>query len=216
MSRLSYVGHPLTILTEQHRFVPRTRRLVLDTFYDSLLIDNISVRERPLPLAFREAMKSTYKRDRNVLLINFVDRTTRPDSLKSRFDESRVVLVMSLVRDLLKNPAFTPADITILAAYTAQFNLYRRAVVQLQGEVKEKREALRVEIFDGFQGKESSICSINTAATATVGFLAEADRINVALSCARDGLVVITDSDRLGQEKGNNESICTRFFQVHK
>ena len=91
----------------------------------------------------------------------------------------------------LCNAGVSPRDIAVIAPYAAQVRWLRHHA---------KHEMLEVDTVDGFQGREKEaviICTVRSNNRGEIGFLADARRMNVALTRARRKLIVIGDSATL-------------------
>ena len=107
-------------------------------------------------------------------------------------------------------------DVGIVAGYSAQVRsiaelLGRRGIPALagwraRGEAPAAGDAAqRVEVasVDGFQGREKDVVVISTVrsnAEGAVGFLSDARRLNVALTRAKRGVIVVGDASTLCQD----------------
>ncbi len=85
-----------------------------------------------------------------------------------------------------------PADIAVIAPYAAQVRWLRDEL---------HIPTIEVDTVDGFQGREKEavvISLVRSNRTGEIGFLADARRMNVALTRARKKLIVVGDSATLG------------------
>lgn len=108
-----------------------------------------------------------------------------PDG-ESRRNPSEAELVTAKVREL-QAAGVDSADIGVITPYAAQVRLLR---AQLGDDVE-------VNSVDGFQGREKEaivISLVRANPAGEVGFLAEARRLNVALTRARRKLIIVGDS----------------------
>jgi superfamily I DNA and/or RNA helicase len=107
------------------------------------------------------------------------------------------------IRDILSRLQFArkagqvpgPMEILIIAPYSAQVNDINRQI----GGVASQLEGVRIEVnsIDAVQGREADLVIFSTVRSnenSRVGFLDSDKRINVALSRARKGLIIVGDS----------------------
>jgi ATP-dependent RNA/DNA helicase IGHMBP2 len=103
-------------------------------------------------------------------------------------DEAR--LIARQVRALLDS-GLPPADIAVIAPYSAQVRLMREQLPVA---------GLEIDSVDGFQGREKEavvISLVRSNVEGEIGFLADVRRMNVALTRARRKLIVVGDSATL-------------------
>lgn len=115
-----------------------------------------------------------------------------PDGL-SRLNPREGQVVLDQVNTLCEL-GVSPRDIAVIAPYAAQVRWLRQHADQ---------ELLEVDTVDGFQGREKEVVVISTVRCNTrgeVGFLADARRMNVALTRARRKLIVVGDSATLATD----------------
>ena len=115
-----------------------------------------------------------------------------PDGL-SRLNPREGQVVLDQVNTLCE-AGVSPRDIAVIAPYAAQVRWLRQHADQ---------ELLEVDTVDGFQGREKEVVIISTVRCNTrgeVGFLADARRMNVALTRARRKLIVVGDSATLATD----------------
>jgi serine/threonine protein kinase len=107
------------------------------------------------------------------------------------------------IRDLLSRLSFArkagqasgPLDILIIAPYSAQVNDINRQISGMVSQI----EGIRIEVnsIDAVQGREADLVIFSTVRSnenSKVGFLDSDKRVNVALSRARKGLILVGDS----------------------
>jgi superfamily I DNA and/or RNA helicase len=108
-----------------------------------------------------------------------------------------------VIRHVAETLAFTASkrkgaeyDIAIIAGYQAQ-------VKAIENAIRDQRMAwsglrIRVNTVDAFQGSEADVCIYSVVRSndrGEIGFLREPPRLNVALSRARDLLIIVGDHD---------------------
>ncbi|KVR24052.1 hypothetical protein WK15_20550 [Burkholderia ubonensis] len=98
-----------------------------------------------------------------------------------------------------------PIEVAVIAAYSAQVTLLRDTIAQQIGQ----HDGFTVEVntVDAFQGREADICLYSVTRSNDedkIGFQREKERLNVALSRARDALVIIGDAKFCHRVKGQN------------
>ncbi|MFO1066040.1 MAG: C-terminal helicase domain-containing protein, partial [Pirellulales bacterium] len=116
-----------------------------------------------------------------------------PDG-ESRRNPGECKLVLHLIEQLVA-AGLHPLDIAVIAPYAAQVRLIRE---------RSTFAGLEIDTVDGFQGREKEaviISLVRSNTTGEIGFLADARRMNVALTRAKRKLIVIGDSATLGGNK---------------
>jgi len=112
-------------------------------------------------------------------------------SSRSNMDEAAVVL--QVVKDLLLPGDLDVQDIGVISPYAGQVRLIR----EMLGE---DLQSLEIKSVDGYQGREKEVIVLSTVRSnedGVVGFLSNFRRLNVALTRARRGLIVIGDDRTL-------------------
>ena len=92
--------------------------------------------------------------------------------------------------------------IGIITPYREQVRHIRKLIAE-DPEWAEYESYIKVDSIDGFQGNERTVIYISLVrsnATGEIGFLTDYRRMNVALTRAREKLIVIGDSATLGQD----------------
>ncbi len=119
----------------------------------------------------------------------------------SRFNPMEAELVVKKVNALIES-GLSPSMIAVISPYSAQVRLLRE-MIYAQGAVSTAEDGgssgqeIEIDSVDGFQGREKEaviISLVRSNREGEVGFLADARRMNVALTRARRKLIVIGDS----------------------
>ncbi|KAL1627487.1 hypothetical protein SLS54_002412 [Diplodia seriata] len=210
MRRLGRAGYRTVQLTEQHRFHSDVCDLISPLFYENALTTAPSVAARPENAAFAAWAKSMFRISTNVLYVNTMESIAVRNSAGSSYNIANLHVGMGLVQSLLDH-GFNPQDIGIICAYQAQWNLYGKALGQLQAERQSADiRAIRREKIDGFQGDEVCVEILDLTATSNPGFLREDSRVNTALTRARAGLVIILNHRGLSTNSGYQGTLLQR------
>ena len=101
-------------------------------------------------------------------------------------------IVVKIVNDLLAPGDLQPEDIGIISPYAGQVRLIKDMIGEIEG--------LEIKSVDGYQGREKEIIvlsSVRANEQGKVGFLSDFRRLNVALTRAKRGLIVVGDDRTL-------------------
>ncbi|KAI9789412.1 MAG: ATP-dependent helicase NAM7 [Peltula sp. TS41687] len=172
--RLKSLGHPSVMFREQHRMVPGLAAGPSKIFYEGRLINTLStsMNNRPIANQVTHWLKS-----------NGWGKAKQPR-----------VLHLALVESLTKH-GVSPADVVILSPYKAQYNRYREALTVMERDTPDAGyDKLRVRVIDGFQGDEAPVVFLDLTISERLGFVGDKRRLNVALTRAQDGLVLVADA----------------------
>lgn len=176
------------MLTIQHRMVAPIGDLVSECFYESQLksartdVDKNLSKVLPKPVTWLTTTK----------LPNFCEQ-----SANSSFDNAcEVKVIVQLLKQLnqMAEEAEKKYSVAVLTGYSAQLKLLNRNLASLLNNW----QALTVECntVDAFQGREADIAVYSVTRSnkeGKVGFLRDAERLNVALSRGKVGLVIVGD-----------------------
>ena len=116
---------------------------------------------------------------------------------KKNDDEARFIklLVTMLIQANSNESSKTirTKDIGILAAYAAQ----RDEIWKQMESTPFIEEGLQIETVDGYQGSEKGLIVFSATRSEDIGFLAQRGRINVSLTRAKRGLIVVGSKKNL-------------------
>jgi len=189
------------LLTVQHRMHEALMAFPSERFYDNKLVAHESVADRTLASAIAadglDARVSLPSRVLDVIDTAGAgfDELRAADSSIENAGEARVACL--LVEDLLAL-GLRPTDIGVITPYAAQSAALRRALDDVAGGAD-----IEVDSVDGFQGREKRVIIVSATrsnADGAVGFLADVRRLNVAITRAKEKLVVIGDSATLSAD----------------
>ena len=99
--------------------------------------------------------------------------------------------------DILEAGEITKKDIGIITPYAGQVRAIRNSM-------SEKLDDVEVKTVDGYQGREKEVIIFSCVRSNTeqnIGFLSEMRRLNVALTRAKRGLIVVGDPATLRSDK---------------
>ena len=186
--RLLSNGIPAHMLTTQYRMHPTIREFPSSRFYDNRLEDGCSSSERPPAAGFLWP-----DWDKPVAFVPVHGSEMEEESGSSRSNMDEAAVVVQVVNDLLLPGDLSPEDIGVISPYAGQVRLIRSMI-------EDTIEGLEVKSVDGYQGREKEIIVLSTVRAnenGKVGFLSNYRRLNVALTRAKRGLIVIGDDRTL-------------------
>ena len=118
----------------------------------------------------------------------------------SKYNDYFACLVSRLLPSLLRR--CKDATVAILTGYREQGGNYLRMLGNMKKAKLEHVDKLSVDTFDGGQGRQSDFVIVDLSANRGVGFLTDSRRLNVALTRARNGLLVVCDTKKILAARG--------------
>jgi len=206
-NRLCRQGVQPAMLDTQYRMHPAIADFPSGAFYNSLLKSGVRHADR-LPTGYWEWPSQASP-------VCFVDAKDGWDSSWEEGHEvtnaEEVRLVLLTLKKLLRDPNLSVMaedgtyPVGIITPYAAQTELIK-SELEKAGLVDATRKPLvETNSVDGFQGREKDIIifsAVRSNDSGTVGFLHDWRRINVMLTRAKRGLIII----------GNRETLKTDYF----
>ena len=216
------------MLNTQHRMHPSLSRFPNDEFYDGRLEDAEVVATLP-------PVRSSYINEAKYL--SFVNHKGRESVTQSKSLENNRegAIVVRIIADILcKNEDIRGAEIGIITPYLGQKellwkslqdpssylrSLLAREVARLGGSKSRLTEIDDIEIhtIDGFEGREKKVVVFSLVRANSFkywGFLTEEKRWNVALTRAKNALVIVGNQSMLeraptqGEGEGQDGDSC--------
>ena len=195
-------------LTEQHRMRGEIGRLVSRCFYDDNLSEGASTADREI------ADLAVAGLDREVAWLDPYSGTdksyeerTRGTSYENAREAQAIVALLKRIQFALTRSGRPPASwptIGVISGYAPQVTLIRN-------EIRKERDLDRLTIdcasVHAFQGREVDICIYSVTrknSRGQIGMLSDWRHLNVALSRARDYLVIVGDLEFCRTVKGPN------------
>ncbi|MEJ6563114.1 MAG: AAA domain-containing protein [Euryarchaeota archaeon] len=197
--RLTECGVDTHMLTTQYRMHPTIREYPSARFYDDRLDDGCTPAERPPAAGF---LWPDWDHPVAFVPVEGSEIVDDEGSSKSNLDEAAKVL--SIVSGLLSAGDLTPADIGVITPYRGQVSLLNDLFEQAGGREEHGPFAgLEIKSVDGYQGREKEIIvfsAVRANDQGEVGFLRDQRRLNVAITRARRGLIVLGHPKTLRQD----------------
>lgn len=188
--RLIACGLVSTMLTTQYRMHPIMREFPSARFYDNRLEDGCTPEQRPPPAGF---LWPDWDRPMAFVPVSGVEETDEEGKSRSNRDEA--ALVLTIVNDLLMAGDVEPEDIGVVTPYNGQVRALTNLFDQAGGrEPGQPYAGLEIKSVDGYQGREKDVIVFSTVRAndeGEVGFLADYRRLNVAITRAKRGLVIL-------------------------
>lgn len=123
-------------------------------------------------------------------------------------NEAEAVRVVALIREIMKKGSpedpFSPKSIGVVTPYSGQVQLIKN-LISTDPEISamtlsNPKATIEVKSVDGYQGRERDVIifsAVRSNRRANIGFLTDWRRLNVALTRARQALLVVGDVETL-------------------
>ena len=188
--RLTECGLETHMLTTQYRMHPTIREYPSARFYDDRLDDGCTPADRPPAAGF---LWPDWDHPVAFVPIEGSELVDDEGGSKSNLDEAAKVI--SIVNTLLSAGDLSPSDIGVITPYSGQVRLLVDLFEQAGGrDENEPYAGLEIKSVDGYQGREKEIIVFSAVRAndhGEVGFLSDRRRLNVAITRAKRGLIVL-------------------------
>lgn len=187
--RLVKAGVEPCLLDTQYRMHPAISQFPSDCFYGGNIADGITARDRPDPKGV------DWPRPGFPVMFIPSHGQERSDGT-SKTNSAEVEIVADVVSRLLAG-GLKMSDIGIVTGYGSQVRLIR-------SRLGHDRREVECQSVDGFQGREKAaiiFSAVRSNHGGNVGFLADWCRTNVAVTRAKNGLIVIGNEATLRSDK---------------
>lgn len=192
----SLPGSSVHTLTQQYRMHPTIGNLISEVFYDGALSSN--------PRALDPIMKQQFGSAVAWLHVAAKGAQQRVGLSYANRAEAKMIAeniqAINGYAEILGLEA--PVEIAVLSGYSAQVRVLQEVVSNANSRAQRVR--VRFATIDSFQGQEADLCFVSMTRSnpeGDIGFLASRERLNVALSRARNGLVIVGDRSMLKRAK---------------
>ena len=212
MGRLLAQNFPCCTLSVQSRMVPGIEDIANRLTYSYYLTtgERAMLKNRPEAKWFQDHAYKEWSTIGSVALLNMskgylnkVDLTTTG----SRFNIYYVIVMVNVIVNLMRAEGSPKhATIGVITGYEAQRTLLLNAVSNMQRDPSMATlnvDRIKVHTIDSAQGKEFDFVFVDILVQDKVGFMKEARRMNVALTRARNGLVILATLDCIEKVEGS-------------
>ena len=186
--RMVEMGVEPYLLTKQYRMHPAISKFPNDQFYNGRLEDGVSAANRAAPAGL---LWPDWDNPVAFLPVKGGELVS-PDGT-SRENPTEVSWIIRLLDDFLDAGELEKGDIGVITPYAGQVRAIRHSM-------REDLDDIEVRSVDGYQGREKEVIIFSCVRSnddGNIGFLSDPRRLNVALTRAKRGLIVIGDPDTL-------------------
>ncbi|KAI9652701.1 MAG: hypothetical protein M1829_001484 [Trizodia sp. TS-e1964] len=233
--RLVLAGYPHTTLSKQHRMCPEISSLVRRLTYPSLR-DADKTMNRPPVRGIRDRVVFFNHTFPEVDAEELADRRD-VESKTSKSNLFEVDLVLKCIR-YLGQQGYGTDKLVILTPYLGQLRLLRdqlmvtndpvlndldsfdlvKAGLLSEAGANINKQPIKISTIDNYQGEESPlviVSMVRSNAEGDIGFMFSPERLNVMLSRARDGLIMIGNMETFLKSR-NADRAWTPFLHFMK
>mmetsp|Transcript_25240 Transcript_25240/g.37175 ORF Transcript_25240/g.37175 Transcript_25240/m.37175 type:complete len:890 (+) Transcript_25240:452-3121(+) len=212
------------LLSVQYRMHPSISAFASAVFYDGLLSTPAFLANHRL---FPEALNTFLPANDASLCVRFVNVGGRNNERRGDFsrqqasgssylgentsysNKAEAVQILELLNELFRKckseKCYAPASIGIVTPYAAQVTLIKNTLTndpEFRSYMKDMSTIIEIKSVDAYQGRERDLIifsAVRSNRAGKVGFLTDWRRMNVALTRAKSGLVVVGDMGTLQQ-----------------
>jgi regulator of nonsense transcripts 1 len=191
MLRLLKNGFKPTLLKTQYRMHPAIAKFASDEFYRGLVrdgVDNANPAEKWIPWPNRECP---------IMFWNVQGDEEFSGGVKSMCNREEAKAVFALLTRV-EQAGVEGKDVAVVTPYLGQVEYILDTLEATEILGKDFAEAIEVNTVDAFQGREKEFvifCCVRANPEKEIGFLNDNRRMNVALTRARKGLVIIGNAN---------------------
>jgi hypothetical protein len=195
-TRLVTQGVRPVLLDTQYRMNPFLCEFASAAFYNGRLQNGVSHLHRKPPKGFPWPQQQM-----PVAFFN-VERAEEKREGASYINIVEAEKVIWALQEVCRSGEIEPDTVGIVTPYKGQVN-YIKGVIKSRPSLEKFRYGLEVESVDGFQGQEKEViifCSVRNNKEHKVGFLSDWRRLNVMLTRARRGNIIIGSKSILNSD----------------
>ncbi len=198
--RLIDAGIKPFMLRTQYRMHPIISEFPSARFYENKLENGVTEKERLAPAGF---LWPDWDKPVAFVPIEGKEMTDAEGASKSNRDEAAALV--EVVRLLLEGGELNAKDIGVITPYNGQVRLISDMFEQMGGRDEGGLfKGLEVKSVDGYQGREKEVIVFSTVRAndnQEVGFLSDWRRLNVAITRAKRGLIILGNISTLRNDK---------------
>ena len=208
---LKLYPHLFTMLTIQYRMHPEIVKFPSEQFYDNKIENrNNLINERILSEEINKGIGWPIK-NIPLLFLHVKGEEKIISGSKSKYNEEEANIIVQYIVKLLKL-GIKLNDIGVITPYIAQIE---RIKSLLKMKKIEHMNNLKISSVDGFQGGEKKfiiLSNVRSNKENNIGFLKDFRRLNVSITRAIFGMIIIGNAECLYQE----ESVWKNFINYYQ
>ncbi|KAI0107176.1 P-loop containing nucleoside triphosphate hydrolase protein [Nemania sp. FL0031] len=235
--RLILRGYPHQALLQQHRMRPELANFVRELTYPNL-VDAAGTKNRPNIKGLQDNvifLNHTHSEEQMNNVRDWKDGAS-PSTKRNAYE---IYMAIKCLRYLSQQDIDTPTEkIVILTPYLGQLHLLRdelskdndpvlndldshdlvRAGLMPSATARANKPKVKISTIDNFQGDESEIVIISLTRSndnGDIGFMYSPERLNVLLSRARNGLILIGNAETFMKSKKGGQ-LWKKFIDMLK
>ncbi|KAL1846947.1 hypothetical protein Plec18170_008915 [Paecilomyces lecythidis] len=210
--RLLQCGFPLKTLNVQHRMHSQLASFPSQFTYSGRLLTPKSIDSRQIRPALREGLKTWIEKvfkdpvsnsDLHLIALDVQDGDAHTEHRSSsRFNIANITVVINLLSHLFDSGALgSDSDLTIITPYAEQRSRYIKELVSLATKKGSRwADMVKVATIDSMQGHECECVILDWVVSSansvgSLGFTMDDNRCNVALTRAKQCLIVVGRGD---------------------
>ncbi|KAI0085776.1 P-loop containing nucleoside triphosphate hydrolase protein [Irpex rosettiformis] len=233
--RLVLREYPHQTLSKQHRMRPEIANLVRQLTYPDL-VDADKTKNRPDIRGLQDNIiffTHAHPEDENERLANSGEGGAK-SSKQNKFEVNMVLKVLRY----LGQQGYGTEKVVILTPYLGQLHCLQRALredndpilndldsaelvrfgLMSSGAAKLAKKPIRLATIDNYQGEESDIVIVSLTRSnpnRDIGFMFSPERVNVLLSRARDGLIMVGNAETFSNARNPaGKALWTKVFTL--
>ena len=192
MSRLENLGIDEVTLGIQYRMSPSLLEHPSKYFYNGLVsCATENMKEDALPSGF------PWPNSLPLAFIHSGENNEFPHNFGGRSNPIETNIIMTIISSLIDHGDINAKDIAVITPYSKQVQAIRIELSNLQSLKQLKQvHQIKVGTVDSFQGQETDLVifsAVRSNEIKDLGFLRDSRRLNVAITRAKKGLILIGD-----------------------
>ena len=206
--RMERLGVKVSLLDLQYRMHPQIAAFPSLQFYGGKVGSVPTPQDRPVVPGLTWPSS-----DIPIAFVEISGLETREPDGNSLYNKEEAKIAIGIVKKLLKSGGLAgPGDIGVISPYAAQV---RRLQEEYDVIGKPKRNnldlteedlmnELEIRSVDGFQGREKEVivlCTVRNNSSSGIGFVADPRRLNVGITRAKRGLIVLGNRKTLSKNE---------------
>lgn len=208
--RQQRLGAKVYFLSMSHRF-PKDICNLTNLSYDNQLTTDVQLADRPISSIAQEVFKKYFNVNSYVLMLDVVGSRDGYGLRSSKQNKDQATVGL-LVARLLKEAGVKSKDIVFISGYDAQVKLNQKAIRGTKTRMTS--EDSTAATIDSYQGRENEVVILELVGTKSLGFLAEPERINVAISRSRSALIIIGSFSTLDRLKKLKNTLIDKVYTM--